>query len=121
MEAIMKDSKLERAFDTYAKSLGLPKAEKQFRFSERRYRLDRCYIDEKLGIELDGGVYSGGGHTRGKGYESNREKDNLAIELGWVVLHYTTNQLRSNPAGVISQIKRVLSKRKELKTNGMGQ
>jgi len=56
---------------------------------------------------LDGGVYSGGGHVRGKGYESNREKDNLAIELGWVVLHYTSKQLRGNPVGVVEQIKRV--------------
>ena len=116
MKKVVKDSKLEQAFDTYARSLALPKTEKQFKFSEtRRYKIDRAYPDVLLGIELDGGVYSGGHHVRGKGYESNREKDNLAIELGWVVLHYTTNQLRSNPVGVIGQIKRVLDMRKELK------
>ena len=101
-------SKLEREFDAYALSLGLPEAVKQYRFyPPRRFRFDRCYMDQMVAIELDGGVYSGGGHVRGKGYESNREKDNLAIELGWVVLHYTSKQLRSNPFGVVEQIKRV--------------
>lgn len=104
----MADSKLEREFDAYARSLDLPEAVKQYRFSpSRRFKFDRCYMDQKVAIELDGGVYSGGAHVRGKGYESNREKDNLAIELGWVVLHYTSKQLRSDPVGVVEQIKRV--------------
>ena len=101
-------SKLEREFDAYARSLGLPEAVRQYRFSPpRRFRFDRCYMDQSVAVELDGGVYSGGGHVRGKGYESNREKDNLAIELGWVVLHYTSKQLRSDPVRVVNQIKQV--------------
>ena len=33
----------------------------------RKWRLDFAIIDLKIGIEIEGGVWSGGAHTRGKG------------------------------------------------------
>jgi len=112
----MKKSSLERKFEYLAKLFKLPEYVEQYKFApKRKFRFDIAYPAPILvAIELDGGIYSGGRHTRGVGYENDCVKGNLAIELGWVVLHYTPNHLKKDPGGVIVQILRVLKQRKEI-------
>jgi len=111
--AHVKESDLEREFDKYAGYFNMPPVEKQLRFAPpRRFRFDRSYRDEHVAIELDGGVFSHGQHVRGIGYENNCVKNNLAIENGWVVLHYTSGQLRKDPMGVMRQIMGILQMRR---------
>jgi len=59
----------------------------------RKFRFDYAIPDKKLAIELNGGQWSGGRHTRGKGYENDRLKINQAQLRGWTVLEYTYNSV----------------------------
>jgi very-short-patch-repair endonuclease len=59
---------------------------------ERKWRFDFAFLSEKLAVEIEGGVFAFGGHSRGKGFEKDCEKYNAAIKLGWRVLRYSTDQ-----------------------------
>lgn len=107
-------SSLERTFDTYWGMLcpGLPAPETEHRFAaDRKFRFDRAFPAYKIAIELEGGVHTGGRHTRGYGFEKDCEKYNLAALLGWIVLRYTHTMLTNDPAAVMDQIKWALEKR----------
>ena len=86
----MSQSDLEAALAFQMKVAGLPEPVRELRFAPpRRYRFDFAFPDAMLAIECEGGVHSGGRHVRGKGYESDCEKGNLATLLGWRVLRFT--------------------------------
>lgn len=80
--------------------------EPEYKFCQtRKWRFDYANFDLKVAIEIEGGAYTNGRHTRGKGFINDMEKYNMAIELGWVVLRYTPDQM--NKAEIYCQIKRV--------------
>lgn len=57
--------------------LGLPKPVTEHVFHPfRKWRLDLAWPDRKIGLEIDGGVYAEGRHTRGAGFEGDCEKLN---------------------------------------------
>ena len=58
---------------------------------------------------MDGGIYSGGRHTRGAGYEKDAEKFNEAAILGFTVLHVTAGMIES--AAAVDFIERALAAR----------
>lgn len=81
---------------------------REYRFHhKRRWRFDFAYPDHKIAIEVEGGVYSRGRHTRGAGFTADCEKYNAATELGWKVYRYTTQQVMEGKA--IEQIKRLIN------------
>lgn len=59
----------------------------------RKWRMDFAYPRERIGIEVDGGVFSGGRHVRGAGYEEDCAKLNEAAILGWTVLRVTSHHI----------------------------
>jgi very-short-patch-repair endonuclease len=65
---------------------------------ERKWRLDMAWESEKLAVEVHGGVYVNGRHTRGKGFTTDREKMNEAQLLGWMVLEVTTEHVKKGQA-----------------------
>ena len=73
--------------------------EREFRFhATRRWKVD-FLVERGLLLEVDGGGYQPkGGHTTGKGYEDDREKDAYALMAGFVVLRVTPKQVRSGEA-----------------------
>lgn len=78
---------------------GLPDPEREFRFAKpRRYRADFAWPAQKILAEVEGGIYTGGRHTRGKGYEEDCRKYNLAVELGWRVLRFTPKDIQDGRA-----------------------
>ena len=85
-----------------------PWPEREYRFdTKRRFRFDFAWPKYLVGVEVEGGTWTGGYHVRGKGYDSNCEKYNLAGEYGWTVLRYTRRMIKDGSA--ISQIERVLN------------
>jgi len=74
----------------------------------RRWRFDYAFPEVKVAIELEGGVWSNGAHTRGKHYISDMEKYNSAVELGWVVLRYLPdiNTIRFNQIRNVYEMRR---------------
>lgn len=72
--------------------------EREFQFDpERKWRADFC-IDPNILVEVEGGSYSGGRHTRGKGFEDDCLKYSRATVLGFRVLRFTTTQVHSGIA-----------------------
>ena len=84
-------------------SYGIEEPEKEYRFHPgRKWRADFAWPRRKLLLEIEGGVYSMGRHTRGAGYVKDLEKYNAACELGYRMLRYVPSRIDYR------QIKRVL-------------
>ena len=62
-------------------------------YQGRKWRIDFAIVDLKIGIEIEGGVWTYGAHTRGKGFVDDMEKYNAAATLGWVILRFTPQDL----------------------------
>ena len=64
---------------------------REYKFLEdRRFKFDIAIPERKIAIEFEGGIFSGGRHTRGKGYSNDAKKYNLAAMHGWKLLRYTS-------------------------------
>lgn len=86
----------------------LPAPQREWRFhSVRMWRFDFAWPGPKLAVEVEGGVFSGGRHTRGSGFIADAEKYNAAAMAGWRVLRFATTQVRDGSA--ISTIKEALA------------
>jgi len=80
-------------------------------FPGRKWRIDFAIVDLKIGIEIEGGVWSGGRHTRGNGFIDDMEKYNAAATLGWVILRFTTQDL--NKITTFETVKKVVELKKD--------
>lgn len=76
---------------------------------DRDFRFDLAWPDRRLAVEVDGGTYSGGRHTRGAGYERDAEKGNEAAIKGWRVLHVTAAMVEDGRA--LDYVERLLGVR----------
>ena len=84
----------DRIFRRLLDAAGLPAPEAEVQFHPtRKWRLDYCWPDAKLGLEVDGGVWSGGKHGRGSGIVKDMEKSNALACLGWRLLRVTPSEL----------------------------
>lgn len=77
---------------------------------KRKWKFDFAHIESKTAIEKEGGAWTNGRHTRGKGFIEDMEKYNMAIVAGWVVLRFTPQQM--NESKTFELIKMVIEKRK---------
>lgn len=85
-----KSSHLELLAERLLSELPLGKPEREFRFHPtRKWRFDFAYPAKKIAVEIEGGIWSGGAHTRGKHFESDCEKYNTATLLGWRVFRFS--------------------------------
>lgn len=74
----------------------LPEPVREHRFHLiRKWRFDFAWPDQKVALECEGGVWTRGRHTRGKGFNSDCEKYNAAVLEGWKVLRYTPDQINN--------------------------
>lgn len=77
-------------FTTLVKSELRADCVKEFRFHPtRKWRFDYAIPEHKIAIEIDGGVWTQGRHTRPQGYINDMEKFNAAAAMGWLVLKFT--------------------------------
>jgi very-short-patch-repair endonuclease len=73
---------------------GLPEPVAEFRFHpDRKWRADFCWEAQRLILECDGGIYTGGRHARGAGMEADFEKANEAACLGYRILRVVPRKL----------------------------
>lgn len=81
------------------KAARLPEPVAEHRFDPvRRWRMDLAWPARRLFVEVDGGIWVGGRHNRGKGYEADCEKLNAAAVAGWRCLRFTTGMVKSGAA-----------------------
>ena len=82
----------------------------EFRFDpRRRWAFDVAYPDQKIYIEFEGGVWTGGRHTRGTGFIEDAWKSNQAAVYGWRGLRFTYSMLRENLAQCRDMLFAILS------------
>lgn len=92
-------SDLEDLLAQQMKFAGLPEPEREYRFAPpRRYRADFAYPDKMLLIEVEGGVWTQGRHSRGAGFTEDAKKYNLAATIGFRVLRFTGEMIKSGLA-----------------------
>lgn len=72
---------------------GMPVAEHRFH-PTRRWRFDYAWVQHKLALEIEGGIWVGGRHNRATGFVKDVEKYNEAAVLGWRVLRLTPAQVQ---------------------------
>jgi very-short-patch-repair endonuclease len=78
---------------------GLPEPVTEYQFSpDRGWRFDYAWLPQKVAVEIDGGTWTQGRHTRGPGVEEDCRKMAHALALGWWVLRVTTRQVESGEA-----------------------
>lgn len=71
--------------------------EREFKFHpKRKWRFDYAIPEYKIAIEVEGGVWTGGRHTRSMGFLRDMEKYNAASVLGWRLLRVVPTMLKSS-------------------------
>jgi hypothetical protein len=76
------------------------KFNREVRFHSRRWRFDYTVQREpmeiaRLAVEIEGGIWNRGRHTRGAGYQGDLDKYNSAVALGWRVYRFSTQDILS--------------------------
>lgn len=76
--------------------MGLPEPTPEYRFHPvRKWRIDYYFEanGRKVGLEVEGGVWTGGRHTRGKGFAGDMEKYNAAAGIGITIVRVVPRDL----------------------------
>lgn len=79
----------------------------------RDWRADFAVVDARLLLEVEGGAWSGGRHTRGKGFADDLRKYDAAMRLGWTVYRCDPAMVRSGQA---AETVRILLRLKSVKS-----
>lgn len=67
---------------------------KEYKFHpERKWRFDYAVPEHKIALEVEGGVWTSGRHTRPQGFLGDIEKYNTATLMGWRVFRTTPTEL----------------------------
>ncbi|MGS0705485.1 DUF559 domain-containing protein [Acinetobacter sp. ANC 3781] len=81
--------------------------EREFKFHQKRkWKADFHLVGKRILVEVEGGIWSGGRHTRGKGYIGDMEKYNAAVMMGYQVIRFSTEQVKSGLA--VQQIEKMV-------------
>lgn len=62
-------------------------------FCGRKWRFDFVFPPHKLALEVEGGAWTNGRHTRGSGFIKDMEKYNRAAVMGWRILRCVPDDL----------------------------
>ncbi|AVG43541.1 hypothetical protein MC81_11785 [Achromobacter insolitus] len=100
-------SALEERFARDLRALKVLEAQREYRFAPpRMWRFDFAWPEQRFAVEIEGGVWTNGRHTRGSGFVADTEKYNAAALAGWKVLRFTEKSVRDGSA--VELVARVL-------------
>lgn len=102
-------SDLETELEFQIRAYQLQAAVREFRFHpERRWRFDFCWPLKKVALEVEGGIWIQGRHSRGgKAFIADCDKYNSATLAGWRVFRVTREHIKSGEA--VEIVKRALA------------
>lgn len=87
-------SPLAAQFEQTWRALKGPELVKEYRFHPtRKWAADYCHEASRTLIELEGGTWAGGRHTRGDGYAADCEKYNAALIQRYSVFRLATGMV----------------------------
>ena len=86
-------SKGEEAFALHCRVEELSPEREYMFHPERKWRFDFAFPAQKIAVEIEGGIWNAGAHTRGRHFESDAAKYNAAAKMGWRVLRYSTEMV----------------------------
>jgi len=101
------------ALDRQCELSGLPVPRPEFQFAKaldavelkaigqvkpRKWAIDWAWSDERLGLEVEGGIFMQGRHSRGVGALGDFEKYNALALMGWRLLRVTPRDVASGAA-----------------------
>ncbi len=77
----------------------LPPFVQNYRFHpERKFEIDMAFVPQKIGVEINGGVFNQKAHGSIKGILRDMSKRNLLVACGWRVLCYTPAEVHQGVA-----------------------
>jgi very-short-patch-repair endonuclease len=113
----------EELFAFQMKALGLEPV-REYRFHPvRKFRFDFAFPAQGMGdfsfggiaVEIEGGIWKQGTrHTSPRGYLSDMENYNLANSMGWMVLRFSTADVKSGRAA--NEVERLLTKNEMMRS-----
>ncbi len=81
-------------FTQFLATFNVPAPVAEHRFHPiRKWRMDWAWPDYLVALEVNGGLFIGGRHTRGGGQLNDMIKFNHAAELGWRILQVQPKDL----------------------------
>jgi very-short-patch-repair endonuclease len=97
-------SALEDLLAFHLRAARLPTPVREYRFHDTRaWRFDFAWPAALVAVEVDGGTWNGGRHSRGAGYANDCEKRNAAVLAGWRVLSVTSEMVHNGQAAALVQ------------------
>ncbi len=106
-------------FERLLRSVGLPAPIREHRFHAiRRWRFDYAWPEQRVALEVDGGVWTGGRHTRGAGFIKDMEKLNTATVAGWRVVRVVPSKLCAS--ATVGMLEALLAPKKDLQATQAG-
>ena len=104
----MNQTPQNRLFLALCKAERIPEPSAEHRFDKvRRWRFDYAWPAYLVALEVEGGAFTNGRHTRGKGFVSDMEKYSEAAAQGWRLLRVTPGNLVSTKT--IQLVRRALA------------
>ncbi len=78
---------------------GLPEPVREYKaLKDRQYPWDFAWPKQRLLVEIQGGIYQRGAHSRGAGIERDMEKLNLATLAGYRSLQFSRGMIEDGTA-----------------------
>lgn len=80
--------------DCIWEAMGIPAPVREYKFHpKRRWRIDFAWPNIKLAIEIEGGAFVEGRHTRPIGFSKDIEKYNNLTLMGWYLFRFLPNKV----------------------------
>ena len=77
----------QKEFGAWCKTHGFPEPTYEYRYDPNRmWRLDVAWVEQKVGLEIEGNVWHKSRHTTGQGFLQDCDKYNTATANGWRLL-----------------------------------
>jgi len=87
---------------------GIPTPEREYKFHpKRKWRIDFAWPKVKLAVEIEGGIYVRGRHTRPLGFVNDIGKYNAIVMAGYSLLRFTPDQLMGYGVDTIERFFRI--------------
>ena len=100
-------SHLETLAMWHLQAAQIPTPVREYRFhDERKWRFDFAWPDQRVALEVEGGTYTAGRHTRGSGFAADCDKHCEAQVAGWLVLRVTRAHI--DDGRMLAWVKRAL-------------